>query len=286
MDLARVVHRAGSRLRQFGPLGQQAWFWRVCEPMWNGVFDRVTRRQGYLTSVNGDAFRLDYAYGARYDRQDKREYEPTFYLPFAERIRPGMVVFDVGAHVGFFSLAAGLRVGDEGRVVAFECSPDTAALLRRHIAYNRVGHRVSVVEKAVSDSEGRLQFFAYRASMAASMARANVESLNPEHLEEPLRELTVKSVTIDAFCGQHGLRPSIIKIDVEGAELRVLQGCQRTLREVRPEVFCEIHPRQLANCGGSIDELRALVSAVGYTMQPLDDPNPAGIFHARLQSQT
>jgi len=285
MDLTRAFHRAGSRLRNAAPLRQQQWIWRVCEPMWNGVFDRVTRRQGYLVTLNGDTFRLDYACGARYDRSDKREYEPTFYVPFAERIHTGMTVFDVGAHVGFFSLAAGIRVGDAGRVVAFECAPDTAALLRRHVAYNHLGDRVTVVEKAVSDSDEGLRFFAYRTSMASSMARANVESLNPERLVEPATELLVPAVTLDGFGATSGLRPDIIKIDVEGAELRVLRGCRHTLAAARPEVFCEIHPRQMENCGGSVDELRALISAVDYEMTALDPPNPAGIFHAWLKSR-
>lgn len=281
--LTHLVHRAGSRVRNSTMLRHQRWLWQTVEPQWNKLFARVSEDTGYPAELNGETFRLEYAYGARYDRQDRRTYEPEFYLPFVARIREGMTVFDVGAHVGIFSLGAGVRVGPSGRVFAFECGPDTAATLRRHVGFNHLAPPIEVIEKAVSDSDAGVTFYAYRASMAASMARANVETLNPEVRSEPARELSVESVTLDAFTAERGLRPDVIKIDVEGAEFRVLQGARRMLAGGSPLIFCEIHPQQMQNVGGSVAELLDFVASLGYTATPIDRPNPAGIYHARIE---
>jgi len=119
--------------------------------------------------------------------------------------------------------------------------------------------------------------------MAASISRQNVEVLNPQQLAEPADELTIPSVTLDGFCSRQGLRPDLMKIDVEGAELHVLRGARNVLADSRPLIYCEIHPQQMANCGGSVNELTGLLSETGYDVTPLDAPNPDGIYHARLR---
>ncbi len=90
-------------------------------------------------------------------------------------------------------------------------------------------------------------------------------------------------MTLDAFTAERGLRPDVIKIDVEGAEFRVLQGARRMLTEGAPLIFCEIHPQQMQNVGGSVAELLDLVASLGYTATPIDRPNSAGIYHARIE---
>lgn len=277
-----ALHVLGSRLRHIPLLERQRWLWSAIEPAWQRSFALLTGRRGFLTHINDDVFRLDYAVGARYERHDRRTYEPVAYDAWSSAIRSDMTVMDIGAHYGFFSLAAAVRVGPGGRVYAFEAAPETVAVLARHVRLNRFSDRIVVVAKVVHDRVGLVSFFTYGTSMAASLGRANVEDLNPEH--PPLaREVILPSTTVDEFCTEHDLTPTLLKIDVEGAELAVVRGAARLLRRARPRVLCEIHPRQMETLGGSLAHFDACLQGCGYRIQPLGEPNSMGIFASWLE---
>jgi FkbM family methyltransferase len=280
--MLRSVHRLGSRIRHSRLLGNQKWLWEKVEPSWQRAFEWLSSRRGFVTRVNGEDFRLEYAVGARYDRADRREYEPIFYHAFVQRIGAGMRVFDLGAHVGLFTLGAAKRVGKEGRVYAFEPSPDTAEILERHIALNRWGDRVEVIRAVVSDVDEIVPFYVHGVSMAASLGRDNVEVLNPERPREPAVKINAQSVTLDRFCKERNIKPDIVKIDVEGAELHCLRGARSLLLSHGLTVFCEVHPRNMEVCGSSLSALEAYLDSVGYRLTALDEPNAMGIFHGLI----
>jgi FkbM family methyltransferase len=242
----------------------------------------MSARRGFVAWVNGEPIRLTYRYASRYDRLGV--YEPAFFDAFVERIEPGMTVLDVGAHVGFLSLAAARRVGPGGKVFAFEPAPETADLLQRHIDLNGYRDRIEVVRAVVCDRSGTAEFFARGDSMAASMSRYNTATLAPESLAAPTVRLSVPSVTLDDFCASRSIEPDVVKIDVEGAEVRVLRGCRQLLRNDGCQVLCEVHPAEMVGCGGSQDELLAYLASIRRRLVPLDDANALGIFHASLES--
>ena len=173
-------------------------------------------------------------------------YEASRIRAFANMVAQGAVVYDVGANVGIYSLLASLRAGPSGRVYAFEPLERNLRYLRRHISLNNV-QNCTVLAEAVCNEEGTRSFSA--APFESSMARLSRDG-----------ELRVPSTTLDGCVyGTRRLRPpNIIKIDVEGAELEVLEGSHRTLAEFRPAIFLEIHGTQLhAKC-------RAFLAKVGY----------------------
>jgi FkbM family methyltransferase len=277
------LHGLGSTIRHSRLMSRQDWLWRAVEPTWQQAFARLSRGRGFTTSINEDVFQLDYAIGSRYARHGHGAYEPSFYQPFVDRVKSGMVVFDIGAHVGLFTLGAAKRVGPRGRVFAFEPAPATFALLVQQIRLNGWNDRVEAIRGVVSDVDGRIPFYAHGTSMAASLSRENLEVLNPERFATPAARLEVASMTIDGLCLDRKVAPDVVKIDVEGAELRVLRGAADLLEVGRVVILCEIHPQQMANCGSSVAELGSFLEKVGYSIQRLDEPNPMGIFHALLQ---
>jgi FkbM family methyltransferase len=276
------LHRFGSRIRNSSLISKQDWLWRIVEPSWQKTFAWFSRERGFATPINNDVFRLDYAIGSRYARYGQGAYEPSFYRPFVDRIKPGMVVFDIGAHVGLFTLGAAKRVGPTGKVFAFEPAPATFDLLQRQICLNGWRDRIEAVRSVVSDVDATVPFYAHGTSMAASLSRENIEVLNPERLATPAGRYEVSSVSIDGLCSDRKVAPDVVKIDVEGAELRVLRGAGKLLASKRVEILCEIHPQHMINCGSSLAELQCFLGKLGYTIKRLDEPNPMGIFHALL----
>lgn len=154
-------------------------------------------------------------------------YEYEKQRTFEETVERGFVVFDIGAHVGFYTLLASVLVGPEGRVVAFEALPRNLRYLRAHLALNGVNN-VSVVGAAVSDVDAEVCFDEGPGHSMAHIAGAG--------------SLKVASVTLDKVVFGDGMRPpSVLKIDVEGAEFAVLQGAMRTIGMYRPALFLATH---------------------------------------------
>jgi hypothetical protein len=75
---------------------------------------------------------------------------------------------------------------------------------------------------------------------------------------------------LDNFCAQRGLKPDVIKIDVEGAEIGVLEGAATTIRENQPTIFLSVHPAQIEMLGGSMSKLAALIANMGYEVRDGD----------------
>lgn len=160
-------------------------------------------------------------------------YETVRMREFAEALKPGYVVYDVGANVGIYSLCASSRVGTSGRVYAFEPLERNLRYLRRHVALNHL-QNCTVLGSAVCDREGAVSFSA--GAWEASMARISSAG-----------EITVPSTTLDSCVyGRKWLGPpNVLKIDVEGAEFAVLSGGTRAITEFHPAIFLEIHGPEL-----------------------------------------
>lgn len=282
------VHRLGSRIRHTPLLDRRTWLWDGVEPLWESAF-RTAARRGFRTHVNDDVFRLEYSHGSRHDRRDHQAYEPIVYRALLEEIREGMIVCDVGAHIGLMTLAAAKRVGPRGHVFAFEPAPEALASLRRHVALNGFGDRVEVVPAAVGDTgAATVSFYVYHDSMSASLGRDNLDRLSPQRASDSAMkavEITTPAVTLDGFCAGRGVEPDVLKIDVEGAELLVLRGARALLLRKPIVILCEIHPLQMQNCRSSVRELELFLAEVGYRLERLDEPGPQGIFHSRITRQ-
>jgi FkbM family methyltransferase len=277
-----TLHRLGTRARHSRVGRRLQPLWLSLEPLWDRMLEAASRERGYVAHVNGDSLRLTYRYGARYE---KIGYEPLVHELFTTGIESGMVVFDVGAHVGLFALAAALRVGPTGRVYAFEPAPVTAALLERHVRMNGLENSIEVVRVIVADAAGELDFYTQGATMAAALFPENIEVLSPERGEGRLEVSRTATTTIDGFCAERSIRPDRIKIDVEGAELSVLRGAGAAL-ESDAEILCEVHPQAIAFMSGTVDEVEELLMTNNRRVERVGDPNPLGIYHLRSSRPT
>jgi len=164
-------------------------------------------------------------------------YEPDVCATIKRVVKPGWLCADVGAHIGRIALLLARLIGPAGRVTAFEALPDNARLLQERCWFWGYGDRIRVENVAVSDGlQDRLWLFPGR---GRSSAEWNIVGHDVDgNITKP--ELEVSATSLDAYF-QAGSHLDFVKIDVEGAEARVLTGMTRLLREARPVVLVEFH---------------------------------------------
>src|SRR3984957_16665875 len=163
--------------------------------------------------------------------------EPEVQAVLQRYLRSGMMVYDIGANIGFFSLLAARLVGATGRVTAFEADPEIAARLRENVERNK-GAPISVAEKAVWSSSNPV-FFA-RADTQVSPDRGLGHVIDNDAERSAPGTIRVEAVSVDEYVGKSGA-PDFIKCDVEGAEVEVFRGAAKLLNERRPIILCEMH---------------------------------------------
>jgi FkbM family methyltransferase len=175
--------------------------------------------------------------------------ERTKRRTFAQHVRAGGVVYDVGANVGSYSLLASILAGPGGHVVAFEPVARNLDYLRRHVELNRLSN-VEIVAAAVSDVSGTIRFH-----VASDPVLGRID---------PLGASSVASCTLDDYADTStSPPPTCIKIDVEGGEAAVLRGARIILSTHRPVVFVATH-------GDQVDrECRATLQGLGYVIAAL-----------------
>ncbi len=190
------------------------------------------------------------------------EWQPEVWDSIASSLPKDGVFYDVGAHIGYFSMKAALRVGPAGRVVSFEPNPETVALLRDNAHAN---HFDNVVVEPIACTEREQMLTLY----AAGEANTGASSLSADNATiqrgQTPRPYSVRGRPIDDVTNELKLtRVDAIKIDVEGAEGLVLRGALETLKRFHPKVVMEVVARQLASFQTTPEDLSALMRGAGY----------------------
>lgn len=180
-------------------------------------------------------------------------YETILAKRFAEFVRPGWNVFDLGAHVGFYSLLASRCSGEKGHVVAFEPSPRNVNYLRRHIELNGITN-ITVIETAVSDGSGIMNFVCTSSHVAGHLSMGEADGI------------PVSVIRLDDLYENGKLPPpNVLKIDVEGEEVKVLAGALKVLSLCRPVIFLSTHLSEeiFADCCTFLANLGYMIEEVG-----------------------
>lgn len=215
-------------------LGRLQFKYPVLAPAINRLGARASRGESVMRHGIGRGLRFDsrgghpgYALGTSDVEEQKA---------LSQRLRPGQVFYDIGANVGFFTTLGGRIVGPHGRVYGFEPFPTSAATARANASRNGFDH-VKIIEAAVSNFQGEAVFDISATSTNFHLLKAG------ERYGETGHAIKVPVTTIDAQIAAGLSPPNLVMIDVEGAELDVLEGMRETLLTHRPTVLCEVHWR-------------------------------------------
>lgn len=251
------VERAASALR--GPLERSP----LKAPMtraYEAVLDRLPGDRLVSRFPMGERVRLAAAFRqVTWNAEEYRE--------FKRGVAAGGVVFDVGANLGAYTLLFGQWVGGGGRVFAFEPAPEARRGLERHVALNGLGDRIEVRAEAVAGAPGVARFRAAGPRGDNRIVRPDAATNDPTG-----GGIDVVTTSIDAFCRERDLRPDFIKVDVEGAELDVLQGARGTIAAAGPalELYVEMHPHLWTAFGTSRAGIEQELAHQGLRPERLD----------------
>jgi FkbM family methyltransferase len=184
---------------------------------------------------------------------------------FSRHLSEGSVAVDIGAHWGTMAIVMAALCGRSGMVVAFEPDPHAYEVLMKNVGLNPLVKSPKAESSACSDRTGDAALFSRGGNSQSSFARS---ALGAEVGNEA-DEIPVRTTTLDDYLKSSGLRmPDWIKIDVEGAEIKVLNGAQSVLA-ADTGIICELHPYAWPELGDSFDDLKALLAKHGRRIRYL-----------------
>lgn len=193
---------------------------------------------------------------------------------FLELIKPGQTVFDLGGHIGYISLHFANLVGETGKVVVFEPGTNNLPYIEANI---RSKPNIELVKKVVSNTNGEIDFFIEELTGQNNTLLKNFQRFqqNQEsaYVQVDYQQVIVESIRLDDFIEQSGYQPDFIKIDVEGAELSVLESAEQYLKKHQPGMMVEVNVK----IKEVFDYLQDLGYVVFNSVTRLTNPKPADI---------
>jgi FkbM family methyltransferase len=166
-------------------------------------------------------------------------------------VTPNSIVFDIGAHTGFYTLLASVLVGEKGKVFAFEPLPKNIYYIKEHLRLNKINN-VTLIEAAVSDHNGKTYFETTASSFEGHITDSG--------------DLEVNTVGLDQLMANGEIiAPHYMKIDVEGAEMLLLTGAKSLLTNYHPTIFLATHGDEVKK------QCCELLLSLGYQLKPIDN---------------
>jgi len=251
------------------PVFRRSWDVITRLPLIGDLFHRIAR--GLLPSQERVWVRMSYKefpghsfwlkVDPRYEYgQYQGTHDPAVQKFLVSLLKPGDCFYDVGAHIGFFSILAAFLVGAKGKIVAVEPDRQNIARLREAIARNSLGSTIDIVEQAVWSHTGNVKLRSVQSGPHSNSGMSKIVPWNAPHSYE------IACTTLDLLGGTHA-PPTLIKIDVEGAESKVLEGAERLVMHSRPHLICEVHDPE--NCAF----VEGWLEARGYGLRWLETSN-------------
>lgn len=190
-------------------------------------------------------------------------------------VKKGDVIFDIGANIGDYSLPLSAAVGSGGAVFAYEPVRRAFRVLAKNIEANRIGN-VRVNEIAVGDVDGRCEIYCDSSNFGGNSLMAEATTDRGATLNVPITRL-------DTVCAANQIVPDLVKVDVQGAELRVLAGAVKLLCNDRTVFWLEYWPAGLAAFGGSVREFCAFAFRNERAVYTIDGDVLVSINQANLE---
>lgn len=178
---------------------------------------------------------------------------------FKKLVKDGMVVVDVGANIGYFTILASRLAGVKGKVFAFEPEPYNFDLLRKNVEENRCSN-VTTIKKAVFSKSGLMKLFLEENNLGG-------HSLSEAAVYKMAGSTTIEAISLDEFFEDKHLKVDFIKLDAEGSEMAILEGMADLIRKNdNLTIITEFSPALLSKSGFSPMGFLTKLAAHGFTL--------------------
>ena len=189
-------------------------------------------------------------------------YEPELQKAVHQMVQPGMVVYDIGANIGYISLLFAKAVGETGKVFSFEALPANIERFKQNVALSQCTTPIKVIHGAVTDSTEPVEFLVH-----SSTSMGKVQGAAGREIDY-LDKIQVPGIALDEYVREEGLpAPDLIKLDIEGGEILAAKAMQEVLTNTHPLLFIELHGPESAQAIGK------LLDETGYTAYHMNKPN-------------
>ena len=241
---------------------------KALSAMWRILFYAVSPSQPFIMKTEHYKIRVHPKKGTLTRAVIRRGYwERTETKAFIHHLQPGALIIDAGANFGHYALVASKFVGSAGRVIAFEPNTETFKLLQSNLPM--LAHQnVSAVQAGLSDDNGEM-------NLSIDNSNPGGHSFTKDNIREAGGDEITPVYSLDQYLGNNQIAPpvSLIKIDVQGFEAKVIRGAMRTIQHDHPVVFCEVTPEAIKNSGDDFLELLEFFKDTNYTVQFINTAN-------------
>lgn len=196
------------------------------------------------------------------------KFEPYVKKLLCSLIKQDMIVVDIGASTGYYTLLASKIMEESGLVFSFEPHPDRFRELTKNLQINK-SNSVKAFNLALSDKKGEIKFESKKGLISYGYFMRT---------EKDAGAITLKTLTLDSF----GIDPDIVKMDVEGAELEVLRGMKEILSKGKVKIICEVHPSVLSFLGYNKKEIEEILQFYNYKIYSISEK---GLRESQLHSK-
>jgi FkbM family methyltransferase len=188
------------------------------------------------------------------------EYEPVETKILQILSKDSKLILDVGANVGYYTIELSRLLASDGKLLSFEPVDDSYLELQKNIEINHIKNAVQTFQLGLSDSESEIDIFLPQTSGSSAASLRNL------HPEEDYKIQRIKTTTLDqVFGAMEGGHCDLIKIDVEGGELQVIQGGIETIKKFKPIIFAELLRKWSAAFSYSPNDVLEILQNLGYT---------------------
>jgi FkbM family methyltransferase len=189
-----------------------------------------------------------------------RVFEPGTTEYFKNNIKPGQTIVDIGANIGYYTLLFSKLTGPHGHVYAFEPEPENIFLLKKNLEINSIKN-VTVIEKAVDVCESSTKLFINKKN------RGNHRIFDSG---DHRKSINIQTTSIDKFFENINVPIDWIKMDIEGAEYRALQGMKNFLQKNNHLVLVtEIFPEGLKQAGSALEEVFSFLQSHNFQFEEI-----------------
>ncbi len=180
---------------------------------------------------------------------------------FKRFVKPGMTVVDIGANIGVYTKIASDIVGPEGKVFAFEPEPENLIILKEKLTSLK-NRNVTLVPKALTDKIGQERLYIDEINLGN-------HSFSGKNILKGNGFVEVQTITLDKYFTKKG-KVDLIKMDVQGAEGKIIKGARDLLIKHKPIIMIEFWPNGLINCGSNPLDLLICLQEFGFQINLID----------------